>query len=598
MKNLILSLTISLLICINLFPQHERLPIQPDEEKAIMNFSKPALMDSTTLDSIIIAHMNTYHIPGLTALINTKEDGIIWKRNYGYANIAMQRPVEDSTLFLMASISKTIVATAIMQFWEADSFDLDDNINDYLDDFEVINPYFPNDTITFRMLMMHTSSIHDYWPILTPLVICNEDSPISLDSFLVNYLSPGGVFYSSANYNSSYAPGENWWDYSNVGAVLLAYITEKFSGISFDQYCRENIFDPLEMEKTTWFLSGLDTTTLATQYKWIGGQYVPQCHQGWPLWPAGFLKTNKIELEHFLRAYMNWGKYNGAAILDSATIDLMLSDHLGYPVPEYNDVQGLVWYQYGRINNVWPWPWGHEGGWTSGTRTAMLFQQYENWGVIYFMNIYYSGTHFAHLFILNTLCDYAQEIIPVEFTSFTATAHSEKVTLNWITGSEMNNLGFEIERKQDNTDWERIGFVEGHGTTTEPQQYFYVDDISSITSNLLAYRLKQIDFDGTIDYSNVVYVENTTPTDFSLYQNYPNPFNPLTNIEYSLPVKSQVELVVFNSLGQDVKQLVNEVKEAGKYTIEVNASNLPSGVYFYQIRAGSFVETKKMILLK
>ena len=90
----------------------------------------------------------------------------------------------------------------------------------------------------------------------------------------------------------------------------------------------------------------------------------------------------------------------------------MLSDHLGYHVPGYNDIQGLVWYQYGRVNDRWPW--GHEGGWTLGARTAMLFQQEENWGVIYFMNMFYSGTSTAHLFLLNTLCDYAQKITNVE----------------------------------------------------------------------------------------------------------------------------------------------------------------------------------------
>jgi CubicO group peptidase (beta-lactamase class C family) len=103
--------------------------------------------------------MNAYHIPGVAALITTRDDGIIWKLNYGYANVSLQQPIEDSTLFIIASISKTIVATAIMQFWEADSFDLDDNINDYLDDFQVSNPNHPNDTITFRMLLNHTSSI-------------------------------------------------------------------------------------------------------------------------------------------------------------------------------------------------------------------------------------------------------------------------------------------------------------------------------------------------------------------------------------------------------------------------------------------------------
>ena len=507
MKTFVLSFATFLLMCVNLFPQHERLPIQLDEEKAMMNHSRSAIMDSTTLDSIIIAHMNTYHIPGLTALINTKENGIIWKRNYGYANVGLQRPIEDSTLFFIASISKTIVATAIMQFWEADSFDLDDNINDYLTDFQVHNPYHPNDTITFRMLMIHTSTIHDNWNWLTPLAICDEDSPIPLDSFLVNYLTPGGVYYSQANFVDT-STHENYWDYTNVGAALLAYIVEKFSGISFDKYCRENIFNPLEMEKSTWFLAGLDTTTLATQYKWIGGQYVPQCHIGWPPYPAGLLKTTKIELEHFLRAYMNWGKYNGATILDSATIDLMLSDHLGEPVPGYNDVQGLVWYQYGRINNVWPWPWGHEGGWTLGTRTAMLFQKEENWGVIYFMNMYYSGTHFAHLFILNTLCDYAQNII---------------------------------------TKVEDI---------RSPIAFFYLE------------------------------------------QNYPNPFNPVTTIKYQIPELSFVTLKVYDVLGNEVVTLVNSERSAGNYEVEFYASNLSSGIYFYQLKTDNYVETKKMILLR
>ena len=165
MKTIILSLTILLLICGNLFSQYERLERLSEAERVLNEFSKSAITDSITLDSVIIANMNTYHIPGLTALITKKDDGIIWKRNYGYANIDLQQPVEDSTLFIVGSVSKTIVATAIMQFWEADSFELDDNINDYLDDFQVIHPEYPNDTITFRMLMTHTSGVNDNYQV-------------------------------------------------------------------------------------------------------------------------------------------------------------------------------------------------------------------------------------------------------------------------------------------------------------------------------------------------------------------------------------------------------------------------------------------------
>ena len=144
----------------------------------------------------------------------------------------------------------------------------------------------------------------------------------------------------------------------------------------------------------------------------------------------------------------------------------------------------------------------------------------------------------------------------------------------------------------------RIGFVNGHGTTTEIQNYQYIDNISDLQANSLAYRLKQMDYDGSYEYSDVVEVTNLAPTDYALQQNYPNPFNPVTTITYSLPIKSQVELVIYNALGETVTQIVNEEKEAGRYKVKFSATTLPSGIYFYRIQAGSFVETKKMILMK
>lgn len=192
--------------------------------------------------------------------------------------------------------------------------------------------------------------------------------------------------------------------------------------------------------------------------------------------------------------------------------------------------------------------------------------------------------------------------IPVELTSFTATVHLGKVSLYWTTATETNNLGFEIERKilenQFTGEWVTIGFREGHGTTTEKQEYFYSDDVSDISATSFAYRLKQIDFDGSYEYSDEVLVDNSIPLNYVLEQNYPNPFNPSTTINYTLPVKSQVELVVFNALGEYVLELVNEEKEAGHYTVELNAANLPSGVYFYSLNAGEFVQVRKMMLLK
>jgi hypothetical protein len=161
--------------------------------------------------------------------------------------------------------------------------------------------------------------------------------------------------------------------------------------------------------------------------------------------------------------------------------------------------------------------------------------------------------------------------------------------------------------------WEEIGFVPGFGTTTEPRSYSFID-VLSLTPNLpagrqglthtLRYRLKQIDFDGSFEYSDVVAVEIISPVKFSLEQNYPNPFNPTTKIKYTVPVTlsevegSLVTLKVYDVLGNEIATLVNEEKPAGSYEVEFDGNNLPSGIYFYQLQAGQFTQTKKMLLIK
>jgi len=193
--------------------------------------------------------------------------------------------------------------------------------------------------------------------------------------------------------------------------------------------------------------------------------------------------------------------------------------------------------------------------------------------------------------------------IPVELISFTATEQQGKVNLHWTTSTETNNLEFEIERKIINEgaeeEWIKIGFRKGAGTTTESQEYSYVDDISTTTTTAtsLAYRLKQIDYDGSYEYSDEILVGNSISIEYDLYQNYPNPFNPMTTIQYSIKVRSNVELILYDILGSQVKVLVNEEQDAGYYKVNFNSGSLASGIYFYRIQAGDFVETKKMVLL-
>jgi hypothetical protein len=186
-------------------------------------------------------------------------------------------------------------------------------------------------------------------------------------------------------------------------------------------------------------------------------------------------------------------------------------------------------------------------------------------------------------------------IIPVELVSFSASVAANIVTLNWSTATELNNQGFEIERNSNITDWRTIGFRDGKGTTTEPQTYSYLDE--NLSTGISQYRLKQIDFNGDFEYSDIVEIE-IAPSVFSLSQNYPNPFNPSTAINYQLPANSFVTLKIYDVLGNQVAALVNEQKPAGVYEVEFNASEFGSGVYFYRLQAGIFVETKKMVLLR
>jgi photosystem II stability/assembly factor-like uncharacterized protein len=185
------------------------------------------------------------------------------------------------------------------------------------------------------------------------------------------------------------------------------------------------------------------------------------------------------------------------------------------------------------------------------------------------------------------------DIVPVEITSFTGASSNDVVVLNWITSTETNNKGFEIERSQ--TEWEAIGFVQGYGTTVQDHSYSFSD--KNLNPGIYYYRLKQIDFDGTFKYSNVIEVEVTAPGEFSLSQNYPNPFNPVTSIQYTVGSKQFVTLKVYDVLGNEAAALVNEEKAAGTYIVKFNGSSLSSGIYFYQMKAGEFTATKKLILL-
>jgi Concanavalin A-like lectin/glucanases superfamily/Secretion system C-terminal sorting domain len=196
-----------------------------------------------------------------------------------------------------------------------------------------------------------------------------------------------------------------------------------------------------------------------------------------------------------------------------------------------------------------------------------------------------------------TLATFNADPLPVELAFFTATLNGNDVELRWRTETEVNNYGFDVERSTDKLKWEQLVFVEGHGNSNSSKEYNYIDsDIGE--SGKYYYRLKQIDNDGTFEFSEPVTVDVGIPDDYSLSQNYPNPFNPETRIDFALPEKQLISLKIFNILGELVKEIINEEREAGKYTIKFQSYGLSSGIYIYRLESPRFTAVKKMILLR
>jgi len=187
--------------------------------------------------------------------------------------------------------------------------------------------------------------------------------------------------------------------------------------------------------------------------------------------------------------------------------------------------------------------------------------------------------------------------LPVDLSSFTANYKNSEIMLNWETKTEVNNYGFNVEKRVGDGEWDSIAFIEGHGNSNSPKQYNYSDkDLFTGGSNL-QYRLKQMDNDGTFEYSDVVEVE-VVPNNYELSQNYPNPFNPSTTIRFSLPQTTQLKIILYNMLGEQVSTIAEGMYETGYHKVSFNAINLPSGTYIYRLESSNFVQVKKMILLK
>ena len=331
--------------------------------------------------------------PGIVACVTNTED-MLWSSSHGFADIANQKPITLDSLQNIASISKTFVTTALMQLWEEDRFDLDDDVGNYFD-FPVRNPKFPNSPITITQLLTHTSSIKD-GPAYIPSYACGDPS-ISLQDWLQRYFDPSGEYYDAEENFFAFPPGtteppDDVDTYCNLSFGLLGELVQVLGDASLSEHCRQRIFDPLGMSSTGWFLRDIDVSQHVVNYgaqvdpripmppddpnEALDGKYFGRCLYSFPNYSDGLIRTNVRDLSRYLRAYLGRGSFGSTKILDESTVSRILTaDPPG---------QGLCFYNPWHLNFE-PTIWGH-GGRDPGTRTMMHFSTAENVGVIVFTN--------------------------------------------------------------------------------------------------------------------------------------------------------------------------------------------------------------------
>lgn len=417
--------------------------------------------------------------------------------------------------------------------------------------------------------------------------------PLDFQSFTHAYgISSGGTKVVGMVWHENWRVEACYWSIPDTGIGLLGQtggynsranaisddesVIAGWDGISGGPDRRAFYWDPVPH-----FMGGFDPSYLVGES--IGMNSDGSVIVGGSVWP--FVWTEADGMQHVTADSSDWDGGQAIGISDNGII-VGYVDPGGFAYqsfikkPGWNDIIYLKNYMIDSLGITgfanWYFPFA-QGISADGNRIGITG--------------YPPGSGFPRALVLTV-----DTTVPVELTSFTSTIVEKIVQLNWSTASETNNSGFEIQRKSEIENWEAIGFVTGGGTTTQKRNYSYSDKLNSAGS--YNYRLKQIDYDGSYEYSDEINVEVFSPVEFELVQNYPNPFNPSTIISFTIPQESTVKLTIFNMLGEQVALLVNEVRSAGSYEVEFNASNLSSGMYLYRVEAGNLIATKKMTLIK
>lgn len=287
---------------------------------------------SDELDGFFTKILEEQKFVGLGACI-IKDNDIIWNGCYGYSDLEKKLPLNSENIFPLMSLSKTVTSFSLLMLHEEGLFQLDEDINKYLP-VEVKNPNFPGIPITFRMLLNHTAGFEDVMP--TGLRIPEKvgrppssigDSKITLEEYIRDLFTPEGKYYSTEYFSSS-EPGKEY-SYSNIGYSLIGYLVEKIANQDFSEFCKEKIFNPLEMRNTNWHLKNLDTTKVIFTYNFSPDDTVPNYkkvqHFGEPGYPAGMIRTTFKDFSNFIVMILNEGRFKDKQLVKRETIELLLA---------------------------------------------------------------------------------------------------------------------------------------------------------------------------------------------------------------------------------------------------------------------------------
>lgn len=357
--------------------------VEPAAASGLPDAEAQAAPSLAQVDAIIQKEMAESHILGLSAAI-VRDGKVLWSRGFGKADLARGTDVTPDTVFVIASSSKVVVATALMKAVEQGRLGLDQDVSEVLP-FPVRNPRFADDAITPRLLATHSSSIVDNEVIYASALSYNYggDHPTSLGDYVRDYLVPGSRNFNAARNFARKRPGHHR-EYSNVAVGLLGHVIESAVKQPFETYTHETIFAPLGMTSTGWHMKDVDMSRHAVPYLHMDGRYLAYQHFGIATYPDGGLRTTARDMARFLGMVMEGGSLGGRTILQPRSVATMLTRQ-GASLQSGVDAQGLIWRQSTSADGRYTY-WWHTGG-DPGTSSRIALDPEQRIGMVLLLNV-------------------------------------------------------------------------------------------------------------------------------------------------------------------------------------------------------------------